>query len=400
MVMIHKQQRRVFALQALAAAAILALAGCADNEAKSTDHEAHHERVADVTLPRASREEIGLRTAAAEARNFSGTMTIPASVMADQDREAVVGALVAGRVARVMVRAGERVKAGQVLMEVEGLEIGEIKAAFLSAKATLEFQKANLNRQRQLAREQIGSQRALLEAEAEYEKALAEFNAEDKKIHSIGLGDADVSNPKNGAADEHRAGTLPVKSPIAGIVAERNVVIGQSVDAATNAFRIINTASVWVSGQIHEKDIRTLAERSEASFAAASYPEEQFRGRVTLIGQVIDEKSRTITVRAEFANPSGRLKPNMFGELRVPRGASSRAILVPSDAVVKIDQAACVFIAKNDSVFECRKIETGITEGGMVEIRSGVKEGEHVVAKGAFSLKSELLKSELEEEEH
>ena len=114
----------------------------------------------------------------------------------------------------------------------------------------------------------------------------------------------------------------------------------------------------------------------------------------------INEASRTITVRAELKNPAGKLKPQMFGELHISSGNNSKALLVPTESVVKIDKDDCVFILKSDSVFQKRTVQLGSTQDEMIEIISGVKEGEKVVIKGSFYLKSEIMKNEIEEHEH
>ena len=118
---------------------------------------------------------------------LTGTLTAPAKVMTNQDNEAQIGSLVQGRVHQVFVKVGDYVKAGQILMTVEGLDVGEIKAGFLKQKQVIDYAKANYERQKKLFDEKIGSQKSLLESQAEYEKALAEYKAEDKKIHSVGL---------------------------------------------------------------------------------------------------------------------------------------------------------------------------------------------------------------------
>ena len=374
--------------------------GCGEEkELKREEHkEGEHSPV--VKLSQVSIKEIGLQTEIALQKPFTRFITIPAKVLANQDNEAQVGSLVQGRVYKVFVNVGDKVKTGQELMHVEGLEIGEIKAAFLSAKANLEFQKANYERQMTLIEQKIGSQKSFLEAQAEYEKALAEYNAEDKKIHSIGLNDEDIINGNVDRADEHTSGTLPVKSPISGIVVERNVVIGQLVDGMTNAFKIINTSSVWIDGQIYEKDISQVSEKTNAVFTSASYPDEKFNGRIIYIGQTIDENSRTITIRADFNNLNGKLKPQMFGEMKIPTEKNSMTILVPAESVIKINNADFIFVQKDDSTFEKRSVVIGSTQDEMVEIKEGLGEKEKVVVKGSFYLKSELMKEELMEDEH
>jgi cobalt-zinc-cadmium efflux system membrane fusion protein len=325
---------------------------------------------------------------------------VPARVLADQDNEAQVGSLVAGRVCKVFVKVGDYVKAGEELMRVEGMEIGEIKAKYLSAKANLSFQEKNFERQKKLLEENIGSQKSYLESQSEYEKAAAEFGAERNRIGAIGLSDREIINEKDGHDEDRCRGpaTLAIKSPISGLIVERNVVIGQRIDNATNAFRIIDLKSVWVDGQMYEKDIEKVTRGSPVVFQSPALG-EAFSGTLSYVGQVIDEKTRTMTVRAEFANANGNLKPNMFGELRITAGKKSTAILIPAEALVKMENTDFVFIKKEEFTFEKRPVQTGAAQNDMVAIEKGVKEGERIVTKGAFYLKAELLKGTLGEGE-
>lgn len=382
---------------AFAVCAALVGSGCGKHETPKPD-EKHEETVKTIVLKAASIEEIKLETETVVLKPLTGYLTIPARVVTNQDNEAQIGSLVQGRVHQVFVNVGDYVKAGQVVMTLEGLDIGQIKAGFMKAKAAYEYAKANYERQKKLFEEKVGSQKSYLESQAEYEKALADFKAEDKKIHSVGLLDEDFMNTKT--SDDHTAGTLPIKASISGIVIERNVVIGQLVDVSTNAFKIINTASVWVDGQIYEKDISKIAGKSSAVFNCTAYPKEKFNGTITYVGQTVDEHSRTITVRGSLNNANNRLKPQMFGELHIPVGANAKAILIPEEAVVQENGAAFVFVRVNDTSFVQRKVISGVTVDSQIEIREGIKEGDVVVTKGVFYLKSELKKDEVAGAEH
>ncbi|MGE5430811.1 MAG: efflux RND transporter periplasmic adaptor subunit, partial [Syntrophomonadaceae bacterium] len=241
---------------ALAVISGLLVTGCG---AKSPEGEKKDEKKSEtkeilVTLSRESVKQINLSVFAAEEKSVTGTITIPAKLVADQDLEAHVGSPVEGRVQKVLVKLGEHVRKGQILMNIEGIEIGEIKAQFIKARAEYNFADQNLKRQKTLLEQKAGSQKSFLEAQAEYEKARAELNAEDRRIHSVGLSDSDMDVTKE--IDSHLAGSIPLRSPIDGIIVERSVVIGQHVDPETNAFRIINSSSLFADGQIYEKDLR------------------------------------------------------------------------------------------------------------------------------------------------
>ncbi|MEW6701539.1 MAG: efflux RND transporter periplasmic adaptor subunit, partial [Bacteroidota bacterium] len=271
---------------------------------------------------------------------------------------------------------------------------------YLKSKANLEYFKNAYERQKSLIEQNIGSQKFFQEAKAEYEKAQAESIAEDKKIHSIGLSHEDLivnSSP------EHTAGYLPIKSPINGIVAERNVVIGQLVDATTNAFKIINITSLWADGQIYEKDLKKLSgpegmfHKPKIEFTTTAYPNEKFSGTTILIGQTVDERTRTIKFRASLKNKNNKLKPQMFGEMFIPVTGSAKGIVVPNDAIIKEGGKSFVFAALDDTTFSKKIVELGNNLGDMTEIVSGLSEGEKIVVKGAFFLKSELMKEMMKE---
>ena len=232
-----------------------------------------------------------------------------------------------------------------------------------------------------------------MESQAEYAKALAEYKAEDRKIHSVGLTDEDITNGKSN--DDHTSGTLPIKSPITGVIVERNVVIGQLLEPATNAFRVINTNSVWIDGQIYEKDLSKISHKTNAIFTSSVYQNEKFDGNIIYIGQSIDEKSRTLMIRGEFSNGNNKLKPQMFGELKIPIGENTTALMVPEESVVKEAGQEYVFIQTSDTTFEQRIVITGISIDKRIEIKEGLKAGEKVASKGVFYLKGELKKDEI-----
>jgi cobalt-zinc-cadmium efflux system membrane fusion protein len=379
------------------------LLGCGE-KGEPEKKETHTQNSEVVNLSVESLQQIKLETETVSLRPFTGYLTIPAKVITNQDYEAQIGSLVQGRVHKVYVKVGDYVKAGQILMTVEGLDVGEIKAGFMIAKAALDYTKANYERQKKLFDEKIGSQKTLLESQAEYEKALAEYKAEDRRIHSVGLSDEEILNGTSN--DEHTAGTLPIKSSINGVVVERNVVIGQLVDATTNAFKVINTTTVWIDGQIYEKDIAKINQKTNAVFTSTTYQSDKFTGRIIYIGQTVDEHSRTITVRGEFGNANNKLKPQMFGELKIPVGINVKAIMIPEESVVKETGQEYVFVQTSNTTtpggghaFEKRIVVTGISVDNRIEIKDGLKEGEKVVSKGVFYLKSELKKEELEGDE-
>jgi membrane fusion protein, heavy metal efflux system len=401
MQMENKMSKRMIWALALSIALLLGGAGCGKEKKEEQHGEADHEKQPNrVVLKLESVQDIGLEALTVREQSIAGSITAPAELRLNQDFEALVGTLVTGRVSKVFVRLGDHVRMGQPLMQIEGIEIGEIKASFIKAKAQLDYAAANLERQKTLTEEKISSQKSLQEAQAGYDQALAGFNAEDKRIHSVGLLDEELLSSGSGAeSSEHTAGTLAIKSPIDGTVVERNVMIGQLVDEAANAFKVVNNSVLWADGQLFEKDLAFVSGKPEIIFSVTAYPAEKFSGRIIYIGEVVDDQTRTVQVRAEIKNTQRKLKSGMFGELTIPIHASKRGLAVPAESLVREGDTKYVFVAVDDTTFELRQVEPGVQAGETVEIRSGLRAGEKVAGKGVFYLKSEWKKSEFAEEE-
>ena len=387
---------------AFLAAAIFA--GCSapssDEQPPAVENPEHE--AGEVTISTRSAHELGITVMTVHPRLVQAQLTVPARVLPHQDREAIVGSFLQGRVYRVLVNAGDQVRKGQELMLIEGLEIGEIKADFIKARAQYQYAEAALKRQRTLREQNIGSEKALLEAEAEYQKARAEFTAEDRKIHSLGLDDGDVEqfvDPSGNNPAGHVGGFLPIRAPLAGVIAERNVIQGQLVDATTNAFRIVETGVLWADGQLHERNLDATIDSGPATLTVTALPGREFKGNVVFVSPVVDPQTRTVTVRASIPNSGGVLKPNMFGELHFGAGREREALLVPQDAVARIQDSSYVFVCLNDSLYARRHVSLGSSVGGEIEVTGGLENGDRVVANGSFILKSEQLKESLGEED-
>jgi cobalt-zinc-cadmium efflux system membrane fusion protein len=152
---------------------------------------------------------------------------------------------------------------------------------------------------------------------------------------------------------------------------------------------------------IHEKDLAKVRRGQTATVMVNAFPDTKFRGRVTYLADVVDEATRTIKARVEVANPGRKLKPEMFATVELAIAADAAAVLaVPEEAAQELEGKKLVFVAEGEGAFESRRVELGRASGGMVEVLSGLKEGERLAVKGGFVLKSELQKGEIEGHDH
>jgi RND family efflux transporter MFP subunit len=192
---------------------------------------------------------------------------------------------------------------------------------------------------------------------------------------------------------------------VAGTVLERNASPGQVVGPEHNLFTVANLRHVWITVDVYERDLGRVRQGAKATVVPTALAGEQFPGRVTYAGGVVDTTSRAFKVRVEVENPKLLLRPGMFARVSIqsptPRGVDSTAVAVPEVAVQEIDGSPVVFVAGDaPGSFVVRPVTVGAARGnGMVRVTNGLKSGESVVAAGAFQLKAELTKASFGEEE-
>ncbi len=184
--------------------------------------------------------------------------------------------------------------------------------------------------------------------------------------------------------------TLRVNAPRDGIVVEKMVVEGQMVEAGARLYRLADLATVWVQAQVYEQDLPFIKLGQEAVVSLASQPDPKFRGRVTYLYPMVDDKTRTAKVRMEFHNPGYFLKPGMYATVELSAELAPSALLVPDMAVLRSGEKNTVFVALDGGRFEPRTVILGPRTGeDAYAVLSGLNEGERVVTSGQFMLDSE-----------
>ncbi|BAZ01581.1 hypothetical protein NIES37_55840 [Tolypothrix tenuis PCC 7101] len=188
-------------------------------------------------------------------------------------------------------------------------------------------------------------------------------------------------------------GLVTVVSPITGKVADREVTLGQSFeDTGGKLMTIVNDSRVFATANIYEKDLNKVRTSQRVSVKVAAVPNRSFTGRITRIGSVVEGESRVVPVQAELDNSSGLLKPGMFAELEVLTDQTSSAILaIPSAAVVEANGKQQVYI-QNGNAYQPVEVTLGQTSGDMVEVKTGLFEGDLIVTQRAPQLYAQSLR--------
>jgi cobalt-zinc-cadmium efflux system membrane fusion protein len=204
-----------------------------------------------------------------------------------------------------------------------------------------------------------------------------------------------VARPDGNPQEED---SVPVRSPLAGAVIERQVSPGTAVTAGTPLFVISDLSSVWITAEFDESHVASLAVGAPVEVQVTAYPGEVFRGTITGVGDVINPATRRVTIRCEVPNQDGRLKPQMFARVMLTSPTARRMLVIPERAVQEMEGQTVVFARDPRGRFQRRPIVVGATVGGLTEIIAGADDDDVIATAGAFLIKSELMKPQAEEQ--
>ncbi len=378
----------------------LLLAGCTGNEDKQIETEtAAEEHHAEIVISPEIIEEVGIEVGKPLHTLLRQHFTAQGKVVVNPDYVAHLNSLVTGRVRKIYVQIGDYVKKGDALFEMESLEIANITADYIRAKADFRAEKANYERIKKLRKEDIKAEKDLISAKASYQRAEAELKAAaDRKLHSLGFSEEDVESMFSGK--EHRRGVLVVKSPINGYVTERNIELGQMIQPDTDIMKVIDNSRIWVEAAVYEKDYLNLKMDQAVSIAATAMPGRRFSGTVIKINKELNPRARTFKVFIEIKKGKTELIPNMFTTVYFQYGAPDSILAVPEEAVQFDGTDYFIFVEDKANSFVRRNVVIGEGSDSLVLIKSGLTAEENVVLRKAFFVKSEMEKESFGGDHH
>jgi len=365
------------------------------DEHKEGGHEGHdeHGEAGSVKMTAEVQKQNGVVVVPAKKQRLAGVISATGKVEANADRIAHVSPRISGKIVSVKASLGDSVSAGQALATLDSVELGEALGRYHQSKTKLALAQSNMDRIKNLVEKKIAARKDILQAETDYKTAQTELHTDEERLSLYGVSASDLRG------ESHKKPLLPVRSPISGIITEKHAIVGELADPSKSLYTVADLSSVWVMVDINEKDLAKVRKGQAAIVSVGAFPDLKLKGRITYIADLVDEATRTVKARIEVANPGRKLKPEMFAtvELALPADAPP-VVAVPEDALQDLDGKKVIFVAESEIEFAARQIQAGRATGGMVEIVSGLKEGERYAVKGAFILKSEVKKGEMTDE--
>lgn len=386
-----KTERRVKSGWVVAAVA-LALVGCGEPGSEPPAKPAASPiRIGDkavVQAPSVVRDR--LRTELVASRVVSEMVTAPGEVAVDLKRVAKVSPRIEGKVEQLYVFLGDRVRAGQPLAAIGSPRLDELVQDYLVSKAQTDAAESNFSRTEKLFAEDIVSERRLVEERGRHLEAKARYQHVREKLLNMGLTVEELRELERAVHEESHRYIL--RSPLAGTVVQQHVVLGQGVSPGAALFEVVDTSQVWVFANLPLEQARRFKPGDIGTIVPkGSGP---VKSPLSYVSPVADESTRTIRVRFDVPNPTGRLKPKEYVDVHLTIGGPP-APAVPVSAVTLVERTRGVFVQRATG-YAFVPVEVGREGGGWVEVRKGLAAGEIVVTDGVFDLKNALLKEAIQ----
>ncbi len=373
-----KKQVLVSVVLVAVAGAVVALValggsgGSADGGRQGHDHAASSEGAggerSSVRLDAAAAHRIGVRYAIAERKVLDRTVRTVGTVTYDETRITDVNPKIEGWIERLYIDfTGAPVRRGQPLLTLYSPMLVSAQEELILARRL--FDETSADPQSRAAERA----RQLLEATR---RRLAYWDIPAGEIRRI----EEAGTPTK---------TLTLISPASGIVVEKSVFAGAQIGPGMNLYRIADLSTVWVDGEVFEKDLGLVREDQPARVTVQAYPGETFRGTVAYVYPTVSVEARTGRVRVELANPGLRLKPGMYAEVELEIPSGGARLVVPRGAIHATGERSWVFLQTSEGTLVAREVTTGLVAGGEIEILAGIEEGDSVVASANFLIDAE-----------
>lgn len=360
----------------------------------------------------------GIDTYPALSEAITEVVTANGEISFDPTHTARLTARAGGTARYVAKMIGDTVRAGEVLALVDAQQVGKAKSQFLEPLVQVRLKRKYLANLKAAGRSV--SERQIQEAEAALHDAEARLLGAEQTLRNLGLPMRAADNADTPLEELHRrlqflgvpetlvqnpdrasrtGNLLPVRAPFDGVVLMCHLINGELVDEKRVLFVVVDPRRVWLTLHVGLDDVGCIAVGQTVKFRPDGLKEE-FAGKITWKGTEADEKTRTVPVRAELSNETGRLRASTFGVGRIVLREEPDALVVPTEAVLSDDGCQIVFVRHKDyfrtdgpKEFFVRTVRTGARQGTNTEIIAGVLSGEVVVTKGSSRLLRELKKA-------
>ena len=329
--------------------------------------------------PVQDRHDNPVQLATVTVQTVQDEVSIPAKVQTDPERVVHIYSPVSGRLVSLRVRPGDPVKQGQIVAIIQSSDAASARADYDKARIEAARTEQAEKRAQLLLEHEAMSQKDYEDIRAQAQSAKSDLARTQQRLRILGLNSVSSS-------DE-----VAVKAPRTGVVLEVTAATGElskSLDNANSIATVADLSSVWVVGDLYEKDLSLASRGTPAKITVSALPDRSWRGTISNVSDVLDPTTRTLKTRVVLPNREHTLKPEMFATIHLA-GRKQNLMTVPTTAVLHEGSSTFVMVKKPDGTYEKRSVVIANSQPERTEIASGLQAGETVVTSGAELLRGE-----------
>ena len=355
------------------------LSACSDPVDKTKEITKIESIPGEVFLAEDSPKKAYIKTAALALSQHPLLEPLVGKINYDEKLTSRISSPVAGRVIAIPITLGTPVQAGATLLELDSPDVASAEADYTSAEADYTLAQKAWARQQELYAGKAISQKDLDQAQTAVNDARSSLKRSQQRLKNLHI------NP--GLSDGH----FSLRSPVSGIVVERNVTPGMEVrpDFDKPLYVVSDLKNLTLLMEVFEVNLSKIKLGQKLSVSVPAFPGVVFPASVKYIAQILDENTRTVQVRCDLPNADGRLLPGMYATITINSGPEDQAIVIPLTAIFTEGDADYVFVALEDHHYKQRPVNIGLRLKDKAVITDGLQANEQVVIEGALTLRAE-----------
>lgn len=334
-----------------------------------------------ISLTQKQQQNLGIEVIQAQSSTTVPVSQVPAIVVIPPAQEYWVSSAQPGRVVRVLVALGDTVEKDQALVEIQSAALLAVQREYLRSLNDFKLAQNQWHRSQSLLDEGIISKRRWLQSQNEYESSQAVVDETKQRLLIAGQSETDINQL---ARRRRLSNTLAIRAPASGVILERMVSVGQSLDAQAPLFKLADLSHLWLHISLPQEQVQQVSVGDEVVIEAAAT-----QAHISLIGRSVDAVTQSVLLRAVITD-SNALRPGQKLSVSLSRSTHEPLLQLPASAIMNSEGQAYVFV-QNDPGFELRPVTIKGRQAQSVTISTGISRSDVIAFQGIAALKASWL---------
>ena len=367
----------------------LALLSCSEKkQSEENQKEENHHSGGEVSLSEAQKKAIKLELGFITYRNLKTSLKANGKLTLPPQNQAQVSVLMGGIVNDIPVTEGMFVNKGQKLAVLANAEFLQAQQDYLESKSSLEFLKAEFERQQELQKDNINAKKTFQQAQSNYNTAIGKKQLLAQRIKLFNI------DPDQLTAEKIQS-EFTVNAPISGYIKHINLVMGKFAEPIIPLFEIVDNRYLHIDLTIYEQDVSKVHEGQKLTFSIINDPHHFHTAEIFSINKAFEDNTQTVIAHANIKDADDNLLPGMFIDARI-QVDDYKTIALPNDAIVSNGNDHYIYVENEPNTFKQVQVKAGTSDMGFTEISpmEEVNDSSKIVINGAYYLLSQLTKGE------